>query len=88
MNTLYEDYLRNYSEGAEQAMFKRPIQYRVLVTLKTFHGAFKPTVERFEFCFVAEWGRYEASRLAASNVESEGWSYDEVGTEVLESIPQ
>src|SRR5687767_64969 len=62
------------------------IQYTILVTLKTFHGIFKPTLQRFEFCFCAD-SRNEAIELATGNVKSRGYPHDEVSVQVLDSLP-
>lgn len=62
------------------------IQYTILVTLKTFYGIFKPTVERFEFCFCAD-SRNEAITLASGNVKPKGYPHDEISVQVLDSIP-
>lgn len=62
------------------------MQYTILVTLKTFHGIFKPTLQRFEFCFCAD-SRNEAIELASANVKSKGHPYDEKQVQVLDSLP-
>lgn len=62
------------------------IQYTILVTLKTFHGIFKPTIERFEFCFCAD-SRDQAIALASGNVKSKGYPHDEKSVRVLDDIP-
>jgi len=66
-------------------LFTRPVEYTVRVTLKTFHGIFKPDVEHFEFSFCAESG--EGAKLAASNVKSGSWIDQEVSVQVLGAIP-
>jgi len=66
-------------------LFTRPVEYRVLVTLKTFDGIFKPETKRHEFSFCADSG--EGAKVAASNVRSKGWPHDEVLVQVLGAIP-
>jgi len=66
-------------------LFTRPVEYTVRVTLKTFHGIFKPTTESFDFSFCAESG--DGARLAASNVRSGSWIDQEVEVQVLGAIP-
>lgn len=62
------------------------VEYTVRVTLKTFHRIFSPTFEQFEFRFCAEFGE-NAAQLAASNVRSQGWPYQEVQTQIIAELP-
>lgn len=62
------------------------VEVRILVTLKTFHGIFKPTLKRYEFWFCAESPEI-AGKLASRNVKSQGYPFDETMVQVLDAIP-
>jgi hypothetical protein len=65
---------------------KHKVEVRILVTLKTFHGIFKPKLTRHEFWFCAESPEI-AAKLASRNVKSQGYPYDETMVQVLDAIP-
>ena len=61
-------------------------EFHILVTLKTFHGIFKPTLKREEFKFCAD-SRDFAIRAACNNVKSKGFPFDETIVQILYATP-
>jgi hypothetical protein len=67
-------------------MNKRILEFHILVTLKTFHGIFKPTLKREEFKFCSD-SRDFAIRAACNNLKPQGFPFDEAFVQVLGAVP-